>query len=153
VTRDQAIGFIRRSGVVLESARGDEPSLAARISGGPIRGSWWSHPKGHQIFEMTQQVRASKVVLVCSLAGGRITYVHRRLWPHFIRMAHRLPPRALDRIVEVHLPGGRHKRQDEPFPDWVPGEVLRLSRAIAEAQAIGEIGPWLDRYGMAEAGK
>jgi hypothetical protein len=149
VTRDQAIAFVRRTGVVLESARGEEPTLAARIVGGPIRGSWWSHARGHEIFELTQEVRASKAVLVCSLAGGRITYVHRRLWPYFVRVAHRLPTSALDRIVEVHLPGGRHKRCDEPFPGWVPEPVLRMASSLTEAQALEKIGQWLDRYGTA----
>lgn len=152
MTRDQAICYIRRFGVVLESARGDEPSLAERIAGAPIQGSWWSHPKGHEIFEISQKVRDSKAVLVCGLANGRVTYVHRRLWPHFIRMAQRFPSTALDQIIEVHLPSGRHKRQDVRFPEWVPEQVLVISRTLSESQAIVGIEPWLNRYSAASRG-
>jgi hypothetical protein len=134
--RRQAISFIRYHGVVLEAARGLEPSLAKKVVGGPIRGSWWGHHKGHEIYELTQEIHDSKVVLTCSLAGGRITYIHRRLWPHFIRMACSLPLGALDQVREVHLPSGRHKREDVPFPEWVPDDVLESSK-------------WLERYGDA----
>jgi hypothetical protein len=116
------------------------------VAGDPIRGSWWSHPKGHQIFEITQSLRNSRTILVCGLADGRITYIHRRLWPYFIRLAHRFPLQALDQVREVHLPSGRHRRQAVAFPVWVPLSVMEASRAISEAEAVSEIRIWLDRY-------
>jgi hypothetical protein len=148
MTPDQALRFVRYYGVALESARGKEPSLAERVAGDPIRGSWWSHPKGHQIFEITQKLRDSRTILVCGLADGRITYIHRRLWPYFIRLAHRFPLRALDQVREVHLPSGRHRRQDVAFPVWVPHSVMEASRALSEAEAVSEIRIWLDRYSV-----
>ena len=98
MTARQAIGFIRYHGVVLEGAKGLEPSLAVRIVGGPIGGSWWSHPMGHKIFAVTREVRDSKAVLICTLARGKITYIHRRLWPAFVRMAKKFPSHALDKV-------------------------------------------------------
>ena len=53
MTLRQAAAFIRKHGVVLESAAGPVPSLAVAIAGGPIGGSWWSHPRSHEIFEIT----------------------------------------------------------------------------------------------------
>jgi hypothetical protein len=135
MTSEQAIRYIRSQGVVLEAAKGLEPSLAERIAGGPIRGSWWSHPQGNHIYEITQKVRDSRVVLVCGLAKGRVTYIHRRLWPYFVRSSRRFPSHALDQIREVHLASGRHKRQAVPFPVWVPEEVITLSRAVSESDA------------------
>jgi hypothetical protein len=152
MTRDQTMSFIRRRGLVLESARGEGPSLAEHIAGSPISGSWWSHTKGHEIFEITQIVRASRAVLVCGLAGGRITYIHRRLWPHFVRLARRFPPKALDKIMEVHTASGRHQRKDVPFPEWVPEKVLRAAQAMPESRAIREIDRWINRYGRASGG-
>ncbi len=141
------MNFIRYRGVVLEAANGLEPSLAVRIAGGPIRGSWWSHPMGYEIFALTQKVRDSKAVLVCTLARGKITYIHRRLWPAFVRMAKMFPSHALDRVQEVHLPSGRHQRQDTPFPKWVPESVLDAARALSTQEAAVEIQVWLHRYG------
>jgi hypothetical protein len=37
----QALDFIRRHGILLESARGSAPSLAEVIAGAPVRGSWY----------------------------------------------------------------------------------------------------------------
>ena len=145
--RRQAIDFIRRHGVVLEAAKGLEPSFAEKVAGERIRGSWWSHPKGHEIFALTQGVRDSAVVLTCTLAAGKITYIHRRLWPYFIRMAERFPGGSLDKVHEMHLTSGRHKRQDVPFPDWIPAKALLTGRTVSIQRATEEIHVWLERYG------
>ena len=147
MTARQAIDFIRYHGVVLEAAKGLEPSLAVRIVGGPIRGSWWSHPMGHEIFALTQKIRDSKVVLICTIARGKITYIHRRLWPAFVRMEKKFPSHALDKVQEVHLPSGRHNRIDIPFPDWVPKPVLNSAKRLSAREAAAEIQVWLQRYG------
>lgn len=147
MTRRQVMDFIRYHGVVLQSAKGLEPSLAARIAGGPIHGSWWGHPMSHEIFALMQNVHESKAAVVCTLARGKITYIHRHLWPAFVRMARRFPGHALDKVHEVHLPSGRHQRQDIPFPDWVPESVLNSAKRISAQDAAAEIHVWLQRYG------
>jgi hypothetical protein len=146
----QVTDFIRTHGVVLESAKGAEPSLAAHIAGAPIKGNWWSHKKSHQIFRLTQHARASRAILVCTLANGKITYIHRRLWPYFVRVANRFPAHTLDRVEEVHLASGRHERQDIPFPDWVPQSVLKTAKGISASDASLKLQNWLQRYGAAE---
>jgi hypothetical protein len=45
MTPNQAFEFVREHGVVLESGRGPVPSLAEAVAQGPLKGSWWSHPK------------------------------------------------------------------------------------------------------------
>jgi hypothetical protein len=147
MTRRQVVDFIRYHGVVLQAAKGLEPSLAMQIVGGPIRGSWWSHPMGHEIFALIQCVQASNAVLVCTLADGKITYIHRRLWPFFVRIAKRFPRHALDKVREVHLPSGRHRREDIAFPDWVPQAVLASAKKISTQDAAAEVQLWLQRYG------
>src|SRR5690349_17933892 len=57
VTPRAALAFVRRHGVVLESAKGPVPNLAEAAVGAPIRGNWWGHPKGKQIFWLTRAVR------------------------------------------------------------------------------------------------
>ena len=142
----QAVGFIRYHGVVLQSAKGLEPSLVVQIVGGPIQGSWWGHPKGREIYTLTNKIDQSKAVLVCTVANGKITYIHRRLWPAFVRMAGRFPVHSLDKVQQVHLPSGRHQRQDIPFPDWVSESVLDSARALSTPDASAEIETWLQRY-------
>ncbi len=67
-----ALAFVRRHGVVLEGARGPVPNLAEAVAGAPIRGSWWGHAKGHEIFRLTRAVRDARDVLVCRLVGGNL---------------------------------------------------------------------------------
>src|SRR5262249_46225255 len=55
-----ALAFVARHGVVLQSARHARiPSLAEFIAGEAIRGSWWGHKKGREIFRALAAVHAS----------------------------------------------------------------------------------------------
>ena len=131
-----ALAFVRKHGVVLESARGPVPSLADVVAGEPVRGSWWSHPKSHEIFAVTRAVRNSDDILVCRLINGKITFVHRRLWPALVRAAGRLRRVHLSRVSEVHTTSGRHVTKEVPFPDWVPSNVRAAARALSEEAAL-----------------
>ena len=142
----EAIAFVRRFGVVLESAKGLEPSLAAAIVGEPFVGGWWGHPKGHEIYELTQRVRASRAVLVCTLVKGRVTFIHRRLLPAFVRVADRFPPGSFDKVVEVHGISGRHVKKQVPLSSWVTAKLRDRADALSEAQALQNIDPWVRRY-------
>ena len=86
MTPRQALAFVRKHGVVLEAAQGPVPSLAEAIAGGPIRGSWWAHPSGHLIFEVTRAVRDAEQVLVCRVVHGKVTFIHERIWPALVRL-------------------------------------------------------------------
>lgn len=142
MTQRQAAAFVRKHGVVLESAAGPVPSLAAAIAGEPIRGSWWSHPRSHEIFELTQTIRARDDVLVCRLVLGRVTFVHRRLWPALVRAARRFPKKRLAEVHEVHTASGRHVAKEVAFPRWVPAEVATEASRLREEDALRELGSW-----------
>lgn len=142
MTPRQAGAFVRTHGVVLESAAGPVPSLAAAVAGGPIRGSWWAHPRSHEIFELTQAIRDREDVLVCRLVDGRITFVHRRLWPALVRAAGRFPGKRLAQIHEVHTASGRHVTREVAFPKWVPDDVVAEASQLSEEAALASLGSW-----------
>ena len=144
MTSRRALAFIRKHGVVLESAGGPVPSLVEVIAGEPVRGSWWSHPKSHEIFAVTRAVRDSDDVLVCRLIKGKITFVHRRLWPALVRAAGRLPSGRLSQVREVHTSSGRHVTKEVPFPDWVPSSVRAAARALSEEAALAAFA-WIEQ--------
>jgi len=139
-TAAEALDFVRRHGVVLESASGRVPSLATAIAGGTIRGSWWAHPRSHAIFALTRAVRENPDVLVCRLVDGKITYVHRRLWPALVRAAERLPRKHLAQVHEEHTASGRHENREISFPDWVSAELAAQARQLDEERALQELG-------------
>ena len=143
MTAHQALAFIRKRGVVLEAAQGSGPSLAEVIAGEPVRGSWWSHPKSHEIFAVTRAIRDSDDVLVCRLIKGKITFVHRRLWPALVRVADRFPPDHISKVREVHTSTGRHVTKEVPFPDWVPSSVRAAARGLSEKAAMKEFASWI----------
>jgi hypothetical protein len=45
------------------------------------RGSWWSHPDAHRIYDVLQDVEGHPDLLSTKLLSGKVTFVHRRLWP------------------------------------------------------------------------
>ena len=84
MTPKQAIAFVKANGIVLEAGRDAVPNLAEAIAGAPIRGSWWAHFNANTIFQCSRAIRESADVLVCRLIRGKVTYVHRRLWPPLV---------------------------------------------------------------------
>jgi hypothetical protein len=116
VNQKEALAFVERHGIVLQAARGPLPSLAEAIVGGPIRGSCWGHPKGKEIFRAAEAICESANVLVCKLVEGKITYVHRRLWPALVKLGSRFREERLAKSM------GRAHCQCEP-----PVETRALS--------------------------
>ncbi|HEV7758531.1 MAG TPA: hypothetical protein VGO78_06065 [Acidimicrobiales bacterium] len=114
-------------GMLLESARGPLPNVAELVAGEPIRGSWWGHPQSHAIFAVVNQLADSPDVVRLRLVKGKVTLVHRRLWPALVRVADRLPAPGLAALHEEHTESGAHRVVEQPFPDWVPADVLRAA--------------------------
>lgn len=125
-----------KHGVVLESAEGPVPSLIQAIVGSAIKGNWWSHPRGKEIFNITRAVRGSDQVLVCRLVAGKVTLVHRRLWPALVRCSDRFRPDQISRLVEEHTPSGKHVSKSIPFPDWVPAAISSMACSLSEDAAL-----------------
>jgi hypothetical protein len=140
MTASEALKFVRKHGVVLEAAIGPVPSLAGVIAGGPIRGSWWSHAKGSEIFALTRAVRDSPDVRVCRRVDGTITYVHRRLWAALVRVADRFPRDRLAQVNEKHTASGRHVTEKIAFPDWVSPAVAAEAGQLDERSALAQLG-------------
>lgn len=139
----QAIAFVEQHGVVLQSGRGRLPSLADVIAGEQIRGSWWSHPKGREIFRATEAVCDSPDVLVCKLVQGKVTYVHRRLWPALAKLASRFRRDQLAKVWSEHTPNGAHRSRRQVFPAWVPAQVLREAERLSVSDAEALLSPVL----------
>jgi hypothetical protein len=137
VNADAAMAFVRRHGIVLVSAKGPAPRLTDAIAGEPIKGSWWAHSKSHQIFAVLQKLEDSPDILVCRFIAGRVTLVHRRLWPAIVKLASRFHPDQLAQVRQEHTASGKHVNQLTAFPKWVPADTMeeaaRLTTQEAEA--------------------
>jgi hypothetical protein len=60
------------------------PSVCGLITGGPLTGSWWSHPLAQEIFQVNERLEDHPDVLITKLISGKVTFVHRELWPEIV---------------------------------------------------------------------
>ncbi len=139
------LAFVDKHGVVLASAKGPVPSLAQEIAGEPIVGSWWSHPKGKQIFEVLSAVDEDVDVRAFKLVDGKVTFVHRRVWPALVRLARDgvLEPARVESVHQEHTESGEHRNFNVPFPDWVEEDVAKAADALTTDAARAELGSWV----------
>jgi hypothetical protein len=141
MTPQQAVRFISRNGVVLESARGPVPNLLEAALGRRPQGSWWGAPEGKSFFRLTRAVRARPDILVCRLVDGKVTYVHRRLWPALARLQRRFKASALAAIVEVHTASGTHRTALTAFRRRLPRGVAAAASRLTVEEAGAALGP------------
>src|SRR5262245_27581043 len=62
------------------------PSFADAVAGGPVRGSWWTHPRAGRIFRLSNVLHDSREVLAVKLVQGKVTFLHEALWPPLARV-------------------------------------------------------------------
>jgi hypothetical protein len=130
------LDWVCEQGVVLQSARGPLPSLAEHVAGESIRGSWWGHSSGHEIFAVLTRVHDSPDVIATRLVNGKITLIHRRLWPALVRVADRFPAARLAAVDQVHTASGAHRTIEVPFPEWIPAEDLAAAALLTVDEAL-----------------
>jgi hypothetical protein len=131
--------LLAERGVLLESAHGPIPNVAELIAGEPISGSWWAHPASHSIFAAINAIADSPDVVRLRLVNGKVTLVHRRVWPSVVRLSAIIPPERLASIEEHHTASGAHRKTETPFPAWVPAEAIEAAARLTVEQALGEL--------------
>jgi len=139
------LSFVEQHGVVLASARGPVPCVAEAVAGQPIIGSWWAHPKGKAIFAALSELDDSVDVRCFKLVDGKVTFVHRRVWPALARLASGgvIAVNRVASIQQEHMPTGEHRNLVTPFPDWVPDDVALAATALSLDDARAQLGAWI----------
>jgi hypothetical protein len=130
-------------GMLLQSAKGPVPNVADLVAGEAIEGSWWGHPAGPEIFAALNELDGSPDVVRLRLVKGKVTLVHRRLWPAVVRLADRFPPGRLAALHEEHTDSGRHRVEEQPFPAWVPPEAVTEADRLSDDDAEALLAPAL----------
>ena len=78
--------MLRERGLLMAADR-VLPSVVTLVAGGPIRGSWWAHPSSHAIFGASSALASHPDAIALPLVSGKVTFVHRRLWPALLGVA------------------------------------------------------------------
>ena len=123
-------------------------SVVGMIAGETLRGSWWSHAKAQEIFQCMERFRDDEVVST-RLAGGKVTFVHRSLWPALLAVATcgepwqktsaktkgELQKRLLMHGEEVHTESGRHELVLRPWSEWASRYGVEKMDSVEDARA------------------
>jgi hypothetical protein len=112
------------------------------IAGEPITGSWWGHAKGHEIYSVLSFLEESPDVLVCRLIDGKVTLVHRRVWPALIRVGEHFALERLARVEHEPTPSGHHVNHETPFPLWADALSQNAASSLSESDAFDALGTW-----------
>ena len=80
------LSALRRNGLLLLTDA-EFPSVTAIVAGEPVRGSWWSHPSGGDIFKVAEELDDDPDVLTLKLLSRKITFVHRSLYRAVLAVA------------------------------------------------------------------
>lgn len=60
------------------------PSVVAELVGAPIKGSWWSHPRSHEIYSVLDALGEHEDVCVAPLLNAKQTLITRALFPALV---------------------------------------------------------------------
>jgi hypothetical protein len=88
------------------------------------RGSWWSHPRANEVYDRLQAVERHPDVLLAKLLAGKVTLIHRSLWPAVLAVVTAREPWQLDGL---------------------PPLAAQALAALDEAEAAGTFPPDLSR--------
>ena len=79
------------------------------------------------------------------LVDGKVTFVHRRIWPALARLASDgvLAAERVAAIQQEHMPTGEHRNLVTPYPAWVPDDVALAAAALSVEAARAALGAWV----------
>ena len=169
---ERVLEGLERYGLLLQ-ADARLPSVATIVAGEPVRGSWWGHPRSHDIYDGCEQLEDHPDVATARLISGKVTYVQRRLWLALAAVGcarERWQTEGLSEVARRLLEGVRESgemRTDEvPWTGGMkPGETAReLERRLllqgeefhtasgAHAKRLQTWERWAERVGLALGG-
>ena len=88
---DRVMDQLLKRGLLLESDAAF-PNVCTLITGERMRGSWWAHPLAQRIFEVNEKLEDHPDVLITKLLSGKVTFVHRNIWPELFAIGRRREP-------------------------------------------------------------
>ncbi len=110
----------------------DLPSVAGLVAGEPVRGSWWGHARGQEIFEVSEKLADHPDVTSVKLVKNKVTFVHRRLWPALVAVGISRADWQLERLSRAALSFLERVEREGPVrSDRVKG-VRGGSRKVGE---------------------
>jgi len=164
----RALAALRRHGILLQ-ADARLPSVSSIVAGAPVRGSWWAAPEAHAIYDVCQRLDHHADVALARLVCGKLTYMHRSLWPALAVAGIAREPWKTEglseptrRLLAMVRRGGEVRTDELPPPtsaSWLPaardleqrllvhGEEFHTARG-AHAKRLETWERWAGRAGV-----
>lgn len=112
-TKEVLAALANRGLLLLQDKR--LPNVVTLVTGETLKGSWWSHAKSHLVFAVLSELGDHPDVLLVKLVQGKVTLVHRELWPALLAIVSKREPwqlrglsasarRLLDEVSESRQP-------------------------------------------------
>jgi hypothetical protein len=139
MTVDDAVEALREAKLMTMTRQGELPALVELVAGGPVRGSWWGHPAGKEIFRIANALEdLPSEVLVTKLVGGKTTFVHAALWPALYRVVSDSAVQARmkndapmkQHAAQMHTASGKHQTVRKAWEDWASAKVKRAAKEL-----------------------
>jgi hypothetical protein len=131
--------WIRERGVVLQSARGPVENVTQFIAGEPIRGSWWGHAAGKEIYAILTVLDESPEIVSTRLINGNVTLLHARVWPSVVRVSELFGAQRLAAIHSERTAGGAHRSFEVAYPLWVSAAALQAGQRLSVDEAFANL--------------
>ena len=77
---EEVLDRISRAGLLLQQDK-TRDNIVRMLTGETLATSWWNHSQAIQIFSVLERVTKHPDITRCKLIRGKVTFVHRRLWP------------------------------------------------------------------------
>ncbi len=135
----ETMAWVKSHGIVLQSARGPLPNVAEFIAGEPIRGSWWGHTAGKEIYAVLNVLADAPEIVTTRLVNAKVTLIHERVWAAVVRVADEIGVERLAALHQEHTTNGAHRSIEVDFPLWVPADVLDLAADLSLDQAFAQL--------------
>jgi hypothetical protein len=130
------LAALTRAGLLLQQDK-HALNVVTLITGETLHTSWWSHPKAQVIFAVLSRLDEHPDVLLTKLLSGKVTLVHRSLWPALLAVATGDEPWQMDGLSEKarRLLASLHEVK-HPIRSSGPAVKELESRLLAHAQEI-----------------
>jgi hypothetical protein len=106
------------------------PCVTRIVAGGAIRGTWLAHPLAHETYAVLVALEDHPDVLHTKLLAGKVTMVHRRLWPSVLAVAVARSPWQLQGLS----PGAKWLLEEVNEVTSVQTDLLHLPLAIGNVR-------------------
>jgi hypothetical protein len=98
------------------------------LTGELPRGSWWSHPAASKLYQILKSVEQHPDLLSAKLLSGKVTFVHRALWPALLAVVTAREPWQMTGL----LPGATQWLAVLDQPRSPGAEVPQPSRTVVK---------------------